>query len=353
MNSARAWGGNEKWVYLASTALGRENSVYLTYRHDSVGERFSIPKLRLPFRHEADLETIIKLISFVREKKIDILIPSKRKDYVLAGIVSRFCGVASVLRLGIARRLDIPLLHRLIYDVLNDGIIVNAKKIKDVLLQAPFMRAEKIRVIYNGLDTDAIERQRCPAAEKPFAFTVTALGGLTHLKGFDFLIRSFARFLDREPGADAGLVIIGDGASRREFGALAENLGIGDRVVFTGFLKNPYPHLASSDVFAMTSINEGISNALLEAMYLKNAPVSTRAGGSEETVTDGKNGLLVDYGDEHALAEAFDRLYNNPGLTEQLADRAAQTVTEMFSMDRMTREILSFCKERQTRRHPV
>ena len=57
----------------------------------------------------------------------------------------------------------------------------------------------------------------------------------------------------------------------------------------------------NNNVFAMTTINEGILNALLDAIYLNNAPISTRAGGAAEVITDGENGFLVPYGDEEQL----------------------------------------------------
>ncbi len=336
VNSARTWGGTEKWTRMAAEALAERHSVRLVFRSAIVGDNIAVPSSRLSLASHVDAYSIAGLAKIIRKERIDVVIPTKRKDYVLAGIASRLCGISNVLRLGIARRLKIPFLHRLTYDILTDGIIVNAEKIREELLLAPFMRAEKIHVIYNGLDTAEIERLRQPAAPKPFAFTVTALGTLTLRKGFDFLIRGFARFLALKTDADAGLVIIGDGPAGKEFSALAKNLGIGDRVVFSGFLKNPYPHLASSDVFAMTSVNEGISNALLEAMYLDNAPVSTRAGGTEEALTDGESGVLVEHGDVAALSGAFDRLYTDRSFREKIAAGAAERVRTRFSLEVMS-----------------
>jgi len=336
VNSARTWGGTEKWTRMAAESLAQRHSVRLVFRRPVVGDNVAVPSTRLPLASHVDAYSIACLAGIIRKERIDVVIPTKRKDYMLAGIASRLCGTANVLRLGIARRLKIPLLHRLTYDILTDGLIVNAEKIRGELLRAPFMRAEKIHVIYNGLDTAEIDRLREPAETKPFAFTVTALGTLTPRKGFDFLIRGFARFLDLRPDADAGLVIIGEGPAGKEFSLLAQRLGIGDRVIFRGFLKNPYPHLASSDVFAMTSVNEGISNALLEAMYLGNAPVSTKAGGTQEALTDRESGMFVEHGDEDALSGAFDRLYTDSHFRKRIASGAAESVRKRFSLEVMS-----------------
>ncbi|MCG8341544.1 MAG: glycosyltransferase [Chlorobiales bacterium] len=350
INSARTWGGTEKWVRMAAESLSASHEVSLVYRRTVVGDNIAVRKYRLPCMSHIDLYSLAKLVGIIKKEKIDILIPTKRKDYVLAGLAARICGTTNILRLGIVRRLQIPIVHRLIYNTLADGIIVNAEKTKRTLLQARYMQKAQIKVIYNGLDTHKIDQRSVPAIEKPFPFTVTALGTLTHRKGFDFLIRSFSQFLKSFPDADAGLVIIGEGPKKEELISLAETLGIRSRAVFPGFLQNPYPYLAASDVFAMTSTNEGISNALLEAMYLGNAPISTRAGGSEEVITDEENGLLVDYGDEERLAEIIGRLYVDRQLTATIARKAYQDVTRKFSLQRMKDELSSFCTEIQNRK---
>lgn len=344
INSARSWGGTEKWTRMAAESLADNdsNKVCLVYRKNIVGNTFTITKYRLPCVSHIDMYSLVRIIQIIKKENIEILVPTKRKDYVLAGIASKLCGTGNVLRLGIARRLKIPVFHKLVYHTLADGIIVNAKKIKDELMLSRFMDNGKIRVIYNGLDTENIDRMSRPPAEKPYAFTITAAGALTSRKGFDFLIRGFSRFLVLLPGVDAGLVIMGDGAEKKTFRALAEALNIDDRVEFTGFLQNPFPHLASSDVFAMTSTNEGIPNALLEAMYLGNAPVSTRAGGSAEAICNGENGFLLDYGDEEKLAEVLIELYRNPDLRDKIAARAAERVIEQFSTHAMEKGITAF-----------
>ena len=349
INSARTWGGTEKWVRMAAESLSTSHKVCLVYRKAVVGDNITIRKYRLPCVSHIDPYSLAKLVSIIRKEKIDVLVPTKRKDYVLAGLAAKICGVHNVLRLGIVRELKIPIVHRLIYSTLADGIIVNAEKIKQTLLQARYMQKANIKVIYNGLDTGKIDRLSVPAAKKPFKFMITALGILTYRKGLDFLIRSFSRFLKSLPDADAGLFIIGEGPRKKEFIALVENLNIRSHVIFTGFLQNPYPYLAASDVFAMTSTNEGISNALLEAMYLENAPISTYAGGSEEVITDGENGLLVDYGDKTMLADALAKLYFDKKVLLSITQNAKKRVATKFSITKMRKELeyyLSrFCME--------
>ncbi|MGB7512154.1 MAG: glycosyltransferase [Pelodictyon phaeoclathratiforme] len=345
MNSARTWGGTEKWTLMAAEAIAKSHKTFLIYRREIIGERFTIPRFQLPCLSHIDPYTLIRLVQIIRKEKIELIIPTKRKDYVLAGLASRICGIKNILRLGIVRPLKIPIVHKLIYNTFADGIIVNAEKIKTTLLETSFMQNEKIRVIYNGLDTDALDRLSLPPAHKKFGFQITTAGILTQRKGHDFLLRGFAQFIKLLPEADAGVVIIGDGPKKEELETLIKELNIIGRVNFTGFLQNPYPSMAISDVIAMTSTNEGISNALLEGMYLKNVPVSTFAGGAEELINNERNGFLLDYSDEDALCKILLKLYQNDRQRKTISETARKTVIRNFSISSMTKEIELFCKE--------
>jgi glycosyltransferase involved in cell wall biosynthesis len=173
---------------------------------------------------------------------------------------------------------------------------------------------------------------------------ITAMGRVEPNKGFDFLIRSFARFLEVTQAPDAGIVIMGQGPQLEEYRELAATLGIADRILFTGFIANPFPYLKKSDVFTLTSIVEGLSIALLEAMFLTVTPVSTYAGGVEEIITDGKNGFLLHYGNEEKLAALITSLYKNPQLKRKTGEAAQRTVAQMFSLEQLQHEITAFCQ---------
>ena len=120
--------------------------------------------------------TIRSLISVVKREHIQVIIATKRKDYVLGGITARLCGIQNVLRLGIVRTLTYPWIDRVVYDCLADGIIVNAHSIKKVLCKSKFMRDHKIRVIYNGVDHQRISVLSQQTIEKPFPFLIIVRG---------------------------------------------------------------------------------------------------------------------------------------------------------------------------------
>lgn len=345
LNSAsRDWGGNEQSIFIAANALAEYHTIILGYRNELLGRHFTIRKYKLPFFFEADLYTIFSLTGIVRKHRIEVIISTKRKDYAIGGIVARICGIKNVIWLGANRQLKKHFLNQLVYKKLAAGIIVNARQIKETLFETPFMLKQNIRVIYNGIDTKKLDQAKKTPDSPEGKFTVTAMGRIDRNKGFDFLLRSFARFLSLKPDIKAELVIIGDGPLREEYEMLTKDLQLQESVRFTGFLSDPYPELLFSDVFVSSSISEGLSIAILEAMYLLNAPVSTFAGGGiAEIIEHGRNGFLCDYGDETALSEILLNLYGNIELRTAVAEKAKISVAERYSLQNMALEISDFC----------
>ena len=116
---------------------------------------------------------------------------------------------------------------------------------------------------------------------------------------------------------------------------LAERLGIGSRVQFTGLRSDVPAVLASSTVSVMPSLNEALSNVLLESMAAGVPTVATRVGGTPEAIVDGVTGLLVPPADAAAMAAAIARLLNDPALAAALGRAARRAIEERFSVDRM------------------
>lgn len=346
--SAKSWGGNEHWTRLAAHALrDAGHEVRIACRREDIAARFDCPTLLLPFRHEADLSTIAGLHRAVRAHGIDVLLPTKRKDYVLAGWVAKATGIPNLLRLGIVRPLGEGLVNRFVYGTMADGIIVNAEAIAATLRASSFIRPDRVRVIYNGVDAAAVrERAAAQPVERPHRFLVSGSGMLIRRKGFDRIIRAIAQVHAARPDGDVGLRIVGEGAERGALKALARELGIADRVHLAGHRDNPHPLIAASDLFVMASDNEGISNALLEAMALGVPVISTRSGGAAEAIENGRSGILVDDDAPETLAAAIDALLGNPERREALAAAARNRIAERFSLDAMRAGLETFAAER-------
>jgi glycosyltransferase involved in cell wall biosynthesis len=189
-----------------------------------------------------------------------------------------------------------------------DDIIAVSQGVADDLAAAARLPHDRIHVIYNPIVTaDLFEKSRDPlehpwfqAGEPP---VVLAVGRLTAQKDFETLIRAFAQVREKQA---ARLLILGDGEDRSALEDLVHQMGLQQDVGLPGFVSNPYPYMAHSAVFALSSKWEGLPTVLVEAMSLGIPLVSTDCpSGPREILRDGRYGRLVPVGDIEALGVAM------------------------------------------------
>lgn len=190
-----------------------------------------------------------------------------------------------------------------------------------------------IAVISNPVDN------LTPQSTEPREKIVLNVARLVPKKGHSDLLEAFAR-------ADAGdwrLVLCGDGPLRPELEKQARTLGIGDKVLFEGTVKNVWRWYARASVFAFTSYFEGFPNALAEAMSAGVAPVSYDCPtGPAELIEDGKNGFLVPVGNVDEFAQRLKALTADPDLTRQISAHAT-AVADRLEVSVVAKEYFDFC----------
>jgi glycosyltransferase involved in cell wall biosynthesis len=209
---------------------------------------------------------------------------------------------------------------------------------------------DKVHVVYNFIDLQRFRRDRVsPKLRAEFGIAADAvvvgyLGRIIGWKGIDVLIRAFVDVAASNP--KAVLVIVGDNDGglktdlRAEYEALAHSLGVGARVIFTGFRDDVVPYVADFDVLALPSVRpEPFGRVIIEAMALGVAPVVTAHGGATEIVTDGQNGLWTAPQSVPALSQALQRLVNDAPLRKTLGFRAALDVRAKFDGKVLSREV--------------
>lgn len=170
-------------------------------------------------------------------------------------------------------------------------VICVSEGVADDLRVAFGVPAEKLVTIANPVDGDVIRTRgaEIPAVEVEAPY-IMAAGRLVPSKGFDMLIRAYA-------AAKVGpkLVIAGEGSMRDELIALARECGVADRVVFPGFIANPYPLMRGAELFVLSSSSEGFPNALVEAMTLGVPVIATNsASGPSEILAEAPRASIAD-----------------------------------------------------------
>ncbi|WP_108879403.1 glycosyltransferase [Anderseniella sp. Alg231-50] len=287
VSSAEHFGGTERWASMAIAELERRgHQIWMACPDKPHAENFTLPE-RL--WHEGpksmwDRAGMDRMAGFCRDQQIDCIIPLSQKMYFTCGRLARQLGIALVLRLGIVRLPWRPVVDWYGYGIYPDAIIVNTQRIKQVLSRAPFVKRDRIHVIYNGI----VERPAGGVANQPEKFTITSVGTLSWRKGMEHLIKAVALLPDGLR-KKVHIKLIGEGPARGKLTSLAQRLDLAAQVEFTGHVENPTAHIAASDLFVLLSAQEGISNALLEAMNCAVPAYTTLVGGHGEFVEHGRN----------------------------------------------------------------
>ena len=227
------------------------------------------------------------------------------------------------------------------------AICVSEDLVEDCL--AYRVSADRCYLIQNAIDTEDYRRCMTVAEAKRSIgapadeFLIAAVGRLSAEKGFDLLIRAVARL--RNAGQPACLWIAGNGDDHAALTRLVAELGAGEFVRLMGHVPDPRALYQAADVFALSSIREGLPNVVLEAMALQTPVLATRVAGVPKLVTDGHDGLLVAPGDEAALASALNRLLGDANLRQRLVAAGRATVEARFSFTRRMEKVVAVYDE--------
>jgi glycosyltransferase involved in cell wall biosynthesis len=216
-----------------------------------------------------------------------------------------------------------------------DGIYFVSYESKDEFLQL-FDEQPNMGVIPNLIDKEAIlTKSNIKSNHKQFeAFTFCAVGSLIPVKGFDRLIRAAKIVSDR--GHQFKIQIAGTGPEEQSLKNLVDSLGLNKCIIFSGFLKNPYPFMKNSDAFIMSSVSEALPTVLCEAMILGLPCIVTNCSGCRGLVNSGEYGLMAEQDDED-LANKMTSFIKDPVLLQEFSKQALKR-SEIFDDENVLRK---------------
>jgi glycosyltransferase involved in cell wall biosynthesis len=206
----------------------------------------------------------------------------------------------------------------------------------------------KLRIVYNGirvqrfgpgLDGRAFREAHGIPLDAP---VLGIVGRLNPVKGQDRFLRVLARVLDAIPqawGLVVGGAIFGEDAYADRLLALAQELGLAERVTFTGQVEDPTAALAATDLFVQPCDPEALGLVNLEAMAMGKTLVGYSQGSLPEIVVDGETGRLTPPGDEEALAQAAIEVLRDPALRAAWGRAGRVRAEACFDVDRMARQV--------------
>jgi glycosyltransferase involved in cell wall biosynthesis len=228
----------------------------------------------------------------------------------------------------------------------TDTLIAISPQIKHELLETYLVaREEQIRLIPLGFNLDRLtaigsrdrERARASLDIPQGSVVVTTVGRLTGIKQHSLFLEMASRLARRSNGFL--FLIAGDGELRGELEARAKAFGISSSVQFLGWRGDLDQVYGATDVFVLTSRNEGTPVALIEAMASGVASVSTDVGGVRDVITEPALGALVPFGDADGLADAVMRFAESPVLRQHTGEAARRAVCSRFDVKRLVADI--------------
>jgi glycosyltransferase involved in cell wall biosynthesis len=340
--------------YVLPVHWGRLLSAHLHF----VLARFNVyicTLLYLLTRPHASLQACLKtLFHFVEGVYAADFLRGENVDMIHAHFVDR----AATLALVVARLLGLPYS----FTAHARNIYVNPTLLPEKIAEARFVvtctaynkaylervggacAVDKIHLVYHGLDLADFVPDERPATKTP---RILAVGRLQEKKGFPYLVG--ACYLLKQRDHRFACEIVGEGPERAALEQLITSLGVEDSVHLSGRL--PFSEVITryrqADIFTLPCIlakdgdRDGIPNVLLEAMAMQLPVVTTRWSGIPELVEDGVTGLLIESGDEEALADALARLLEDVNLRESLGKAGRAKVARDFDVYRNVERLLA------------
>ena len=323
-------------------------------KHESALAAAGVPVIFVDFRRLlhplADIRTLVTLVRILRAGRFDVVHTHMSKAALVGSIAAVIARVPVVVNtahnLGFVAmphavlRALFWLYDRMLFAAAVDSVITVAENVRARMVSSRMIALDKVVSIHNGIDTALFDKRPAAAAEcrsefsnEPDAVLIVTVARLVWFKGLDTLIDAAHAVFAECPLAR--LVIVGDGPLHDRLVEQAAQLGIADRVLFTGERIDIPAILGAADIFVLSSVSEGMPISILEAMASAKPVVATAVGGVPELLTEGETGLLVPPAQPAALATALVKLACDPELRRSMGARGRARVDQEFSASAM------------------
>jgi glycosyltransferase involved in cell wall biosynthesis len=231
---------------------------------------------------------------------------------------------------------------RWLYGVASRRIVTTGERLRLQVIEESGVDPGRVISIPTGIDVNRFRPRAADEAREslgiaPGGIVIGIVATLRSWKGHRHLLEAFAGLSDQ----GTRLIVVGDGPQREALESLTRELGIDARVQFAGEQSNVVPWLQAMDLFCLPSYaNEGVPQALMQAMSCSLPVITTPVGSITEIVQDGDTGLLVRPEDPRALRAAIERVLADAPLRARLALRAREIALQRFGEERMVDRML-------------
>jgi glycosyltransferase involved in cell wall biosynthesis len=334
--------GHDVLVLHGRVPEGEESMVYAAEER-GVPTRY-VDALQRQLSPSHDTRAVLAVRSALRERRPDVLHTHAAKAGAIGRIAALAAGSARpgvrvhtfhghVLRgyFGARRERAFTVVERALART-TSALVAVSPEVRDDLVALGVASPDRFTVVRYGFDFHPAQE-----VDRQDGFVVGYAGRLTAIKRPLDLVRVLRGLVDR--GAEASLLVVGDGEEREPAERLAAELGVAARCRFAGYQRDMTQWYSRFDAFCLTSANEGTPVAAIEALAAGVPVVATRVGGTPAVVDDGETGFLAEPGDVDALAERLAELARDPELRDRMGRAGAERMRERYGVERMVDEV--------------
>ncbi|HEX4943825.1 MAG TPA: glycosyltransferase family 4 protein [Usitatibacteraceae bacterium] len=346
--SSLGWGGQEIRVLTEARGVARRgHEVTLAAPEESrifrAASGYGIETVAIPISRKS-IAGLHGMMGLVRNRRFDVVNTHSSTDSWLAAVaVSLLPHAPPIVR---TRHISAPVPRnfatRWLYREATRRIVTTGERLRLQVIEETGVEPSHVISIPTGIDLDrfrpgAASEARAALGLERDGVLIGIVATLRSWKGHRYLFEAFAELADRS----ARLVVVGDGPQREALEALAKEFAIADRVRFAGDQADVVPWMRALDLFCLPSYaNEGVPQALMQAMACGLPVITTPVGSITEIVQDGDTGKLVAPESAADLYWGIDRLLADAALRERLGANARKAALQRFGEDRMVERML-------------
>jgi glycosyltransferase involved in cell wall biosynthesis len=364
MHIAQAPGGVERYLYTLLKKMNKdeyENILVLSQNYDlkkfaTIVSKIECVEMYREINPLNELKAIIHIRKLIKKYHPDIVYMHSSK----AGATGRIANIGlkniSIYNAhGWAFNMKCKPLKQSFYALIEKilaplctWIIAISDFEKESALRRYICKADKIKVIYNGIDFDEYRAEEDTRSRQALglpedAYIVGTVGRLASQKAPDVFVKTARLIKNMIP--NAFFVMVGDGNKRQQTEELICKFGLVDYFLITGWVQNPLDYIRTFDTSMLLSRWEGFGLVLPEYMLEGKPIVATKVDAISSVITDGVNGLLVEMDDFHAAAKAVVRIHDDLNLNDKLMKNGLICVQERFNVERVARETEGIFRE--------
>lgn len=348
-------GGAKTSVFALLLALNEEIDVTIACFTEGVfyQEIQDMPVHSVLFKqkHRNDLRILKPLAKYIRQNGYDIIHTHGARANFISMLLKLFVKVPIITTVHSDYKLDFTgnLYKKIFYTSLNsialrtlDYYIGVSESFRNMLIDRGF-DAWRVFSVYNTIDFDR-DISYCQKSEFLSRFGVNwegktlvgIIGRFDYVKGHDIFLRAAAEVLKKRD--DVLFLLAGEGDLAPNLKNLANELGISDKVIFTGFISDIFSFINAIDINICASRSESFPYMLLEGALMKKPTVSTEVGGIPDLIINGENGILVPESDFHTLAKSIINYMDNPNISALHGENLYNHAKAHFSRESMKRK---------------